>query len=125
METLTILAYFIYALFITLLTFGVGKVLFKNSKTFMTIIFNGRENLALATNKLFEVGFFLFGFGIGLWFLTIPYQIYTKKGLFEILSQKIGSFTLFIGILLFANLFLFFRGMKHRSRPDAKTGINA
>ncbi len=118
-SNLTLTAYCIYILFVTGLTFGVARILFRNSREFMRIIFGGRENLALATNQLFEVGFFLFGFGIGLLWLYIGYNIASTKGLFEVLSSKIGGFTLFIGGLLFFNLWLFFRGMKYRKRADA------
>lgn len=117
-SNLTLLAYTIYVLFVTGLTLGVARILFRNSREFMRIIFNGRENLALATNQLFEVGFFLFGFGIGLLWLYIGYDIAGFKGVFEVLSQKVGSFTLFIGGLLFFNLYLFFRGMKYRKRSE-------
>ena len=117
-SNLTLLAYTIYVLFVTGLTLGVARILFRNSREFMRIIFNGRENLALATNQLFEVGFFLFGFGIGLLWLYIGYDIAGLKGVFEVLSQKVGSFTLFIGGLLFFNLYLFFRGMKYRKRSE-------
>lgn len=120
MENLTISAYLIYGIFITLLTFYVGKTLFKNSKTFMMIIFNDNENLASSTNRLFEVGFFLFGLGIGLWFLTINKSILNYKLFFELLSVKIGKFTIFMGILLFGNLYLFFRGMKVRKSKTAE-----
>lgn len=119
METLAVVNYFIYTVFIIFLTLFVAKNLFKNSKTFMMLIFNGREELANATNRLFEVGFFLFGFGIGLRFLTVNEKIDNFRVLFEILSEKTGGFTLFMGALLFFNLYLFFRGMKNRKRNDA------
>jgi hypothetical protein len=113
-----VLSYVIYFFFVTGLTYGVARILFRNSKEFMFVIFSGKETLALATNRLFEVGFFLFGFGIGLWNLIIYNDIETYRSVFEVLSQKVGGFTLFIGFLLFANLYLFFRGMKHRNRSD-------
>ncbi len=116
--TFTVLSYIIYLFFVTGLTYGVAKILFRNSKEFMLIIFNGRENLALATNRLFEVGFFLFGFGIGLWNLITYHTINDYRDVFEVLSEKIGGFTLFMGFLLFANLYLFFRGMKYRNRQN-------
>ena len=90
----------------------------------MMIIFHDKENLALSTNRLFEVGFFLFGLGIGLWYLTIDTNIINLKLLFEELSIKIGGFTIFMGILLFGNLYMFFRGMKARKRSDAEVNIN-
>jgi hypothetical protein len=111
-------AFIVYLLYISVLSFFVGKILFTNSKTFMMIIFNDREPLALATNRLFEIGFFLFSIGIGLWYMGIETHIANYKTLFEILSAKIGSFTIFMGVLLFGNLYLFFRGMKNRKRME-------
>lgn len=116
METLIIVAYALYVVFVSSLTYFVAKTLFSNSKTFMLVIFNDRENLAFATNRLFEVGFLLLSFGIGLWYMTIYHNIPNYKGLFEVLSVKIGSFTIFMGLLLFGNLYMFFRGMKNRKR---------
>jgi hypothetical protein len=121
-SNLTVLAYVIYVLFVTGLTLTVARILFRNSREFMRIIFSGRENLAMATNQLFEVGFFLFGFGIGLLWLHIGYNIDGYKAIFEVLSEKVGGFALFIGALLFFNLFLFFRGMKYRKATDAQYG---
>ncbi len=118
MATLTIGLYITYILFITASTIYVAHTLFSKSKTFMHVIFNGRDNLADATNKLFETGFFLLAFGLGLFYLETNQQILDYKGLFEVLSVKIGGFTIFLGILLFFNLFMFFRGMKHRRRTE-------
>ena len=119
METLTVITYVIYALFVAILTVFVAKILFKNSQIFMIKIFDNKEDLALATNKLFEVGFFLFGFGIGLWYLTVDNNIVSLKMLFEVLSVKIGAFTMFMGLLLFGNLYMFFRGLKARKISNA------
>ncbi|HZV70367.1 MAG TPA: hypothetical protein VFG10_12515 [Saprospiraceae bacterium] len=118
MATLIIGVYTIYLAFITAATIYVAHTLFSRSKTFMHTIFNGREELADATNKLFETGFFLFAFGLGLWYLQTDREVYTTREVFEILSLKTGGFTIFLGILLFFNLYLFFRGMKHRKRTN-------
>ncbi|HLF62104.1 MAG TPA: hypothetical protein VI603_00020 [Saprospiraceae bacterium] len=117
MAPLINVVYAVYIVFIAAATIYVARTLFSNSKTFMYTIFNGREDLALATNKLFETGFFLLAFGIGLWFLETRELIGTHRRLFEVLSLKTGGFTIFLGILLFFNLYLFFRGMKHRRKP--------
>ncbi|MGL4629571.1 MAG: hypothetical protein ACRCVT_00085 [Leadbetterella sp.] len=118
MENLAISTYVIYALFVALLTIFVARILFKNSLAFMIRIFENKDDLAHATNRLFEVGFFLFGFGIGLWFLTVNHEIKNVKALFEVLSVKVGSFTMFIGVLVFFNMYMFFRGLKSRKRTE-------
>jgi hypothetical protein len=122
-SSLVVLCYIIYTLFVAGLTFGVARILFRNGREFMRVIFGNREALALATNQLFEVGFFLFGFGIGLRCLYIGQYVVDTKDVFEVLSEKIGAFTLFIGILLFFNLFLYFRGMNYRKRTDMEKPI--
>lgn len=115
METSKIvIGYFIYVPVILLLTFLVSRTLFKNGKTFMLDIFRGQEEIANATNKLFEVGFYLLNIGFGLLILKIYSSNFdeTYQSLIEILSSKIGGFSMYLGIVLFLNLFMFFRGRK-------------
>lgn len=115
METSKIvIGYFIYVPVILLLTFLVSRTLFKNGKTFMLDIFRGQEEIANATNKLFEVGFYLLNIGFGLLILKIYSYNFdeTYQSLIEILSSKIGGFSMYLGSMLFLNLFMFFRGRK-------------
>ncbi len=108
--------YVTYLLFITAATIYVGKTLFNHSKVFMTTIFNDRDHLAIATNRLFEMGFYLLALGIGFLFLKVGFDIETLRMFYEAASIKVGGYTLFLGVLLMLNLYLFFRGMKHRSK---------
>lgn len=124
MANLIIGVYAIYLIFIAVATIYVARTLFTHSKVFMDTIFNGRTALATATNKLFETGFFLLAFGIGLWYTETYAAIDTYKQFFEILSVKTGAFTLFLGVMLMFNLYLFFRGMKYRKRTDDGTVIH-
>lgn len=122
-----IIGYLIYLPIIVLLTIYVSKTLFNNGKTFMIDIFRGKEEIALATNKLFEVGFYLLNIGWGLLILKISYYgTMTNQTLIEVLSLKIGAFSIYLGVMLFFNLFLFFRGRKKSKqnqffdpKPDA------
>lgn len=109
-----IIGYFIYLPVIILLTFFVSKTLFKNGRIFMIEIFKGREEIALSTNRLFEVGFYLLNLGFGLSILRIESYHFdeTYQELIEVLSTKIGGFSIYLGIMLFLNLFLFLRGHK-------------
>ena len=110
--TLNFAAYLIYLPLVIILTWYVAHTLFKNSKVFMLDIFRGRTELAISTNKLFETGFYLLNLGFALLIMDISYEILDNRTLMEILSTKIGGFCIYLGIMLFFNLYLFFRGKK-------------
>lgn len=110
-----IIGYLIYLPIVIVLTIYVSKMLFKNGKLFMIDIFKGKEDIATATNKLFEIGFYLINIGWAMLILKISY--YSSNGmnyqtLIEILSKKIGGFSIYLGVMLFINLYLFFRGRR-------------
>ncbi|MFT6502327.1 MAG: hypothetical protein ACJASQ_002453 [Crocinitomicaceae bacterium] len=115
--TMTVTAYAIYLPVVIFLTLFVAKTLFKNGKVFMLDIFRGREEIAFATNKLFEVGFYLMNIGFALLILKMSYTPYTVQSTIEVLSYKIGGFAIYLGIMLFLNLYLFFRG-KSKSKEN-------
>ena len=113
METSKILiGYAIYLPIALFLTYYVSKTLFKNSKVYMLDIFKGREEIADATNKLFETGFYLLNLGFALMILEMNMNQDTYQLLIEKLSYKIGGFTIYLGIMLFLNLYFFFRGKR-------------
>ena len=120
-STKIVIAYFIYLPIVIGLTIFVSKKLFESGKSFMVEIFRGQENIALATNKLFEVGFYLINIGWALLIMKIAYFNYnhdiTNQELIEILSKKIGGFSIYLGVMLLLNLFLFLRGRKVARRP--------
>lgn len=124
METSKILiGYAIYLPIAIFLTFYVSKTLFKNSKIYMLDIFKGREEIALATNKLFETGFYLLNLGFALRILEMNIYNNSYQSLIEELSYKIGGFSIYLGIMLFLNLFLFFRGKRKASESQIKKEI--
>jgi hypothetical protein len=106
------IAYVIYLPLIIVLTWYVAHTLFKNSKVFMLDIFSGKEEIAYSTNTLFETGFYLLNLGFALLIMEISYQISSSRNLLEILSSKIGGFAIYPGLMLFFNLYLFFRGRR-------------
>ena len=115
METSKILVgYFIYLPITIALTLFVSNILFKNGRLFMIDIFKGKQDIALATNKLFKVGFYLLNIGFALLIMEIQEYGFndTYQNLAEVLSSKIGGFTIYLGPMLFFNMFLFFRGRK-------------
>lgn len=113
METTKILiGYSIYLPIALLLTYYVSKTLFKNGKIFMLDIFKGREDIAEATNKLFETGFYLLNIGFALMILELQLSRDSYQELIENLSYKIGGFSIYLGVMLFFNLYFFFRGKR-------------
>ena len=105
-------AYLIYLPIVISLTWYVAYVLFKNSRTFMLDIFHGKEEIATSTNTLFKTGFYLLNLGFALVIMEIAAEILDGQTMLEILSYKIGGFSIYLGIMLFFNLYLFFRGRR-------------
>ena len=131
METKVVLAYMIYLPVVLGLTLYVARTLFTNGRIFMLDIFKGKEDIANATNKLFEVGFYLLNMGFALLILRIDQgesSVYdpelevqvpvitraldTNQEMVEALASKVGGFAIYLGVMLFLNMYLFFRGRK-------------
>lgn len=123
-QHIIITAYGIYLPVSVLLTLFVAKTLFKNGKVFMLDIFNGRQDIAFATNKLFEVGFYLLNIGFALVILEYEGNMPDYQVMIEKLSFKLGMFSIYLGIMLFLNLYLFFRG-KRKSKEHRNQLHNA
>lgn len=112
MKDLIVLAYTIYLPIVILLTFYVANSLFKNSIVYMNDIFNGRAEIAKATNTLFKIGFYLMNLGFALFILRIADSLSNAQQTIEALSMKVGGFSIYLGAMLFFNMYLFFRGKR-------------
>lgn len=120
-----LISYLIYLPISMVLTWYVAHTLFKNSRIFMLDIFHGKTEIANATNKLFEVGFYLLNVGFALWILETEVEILSSQRIVEVLSKKIGGFSIYLGLMLFFNLYMFFRGRKAsrmNTKPDNRLG---
>jgi len=111
-ESLNFTAYCIYLPVVIVLTWYVAHTLFKNSKVFMMDIFHGKADIALSTNKLFETGFYLLNLGLALKIMEVATEISNSRTMLEILSSKVGGFSIYLGVMLFLNLYFFFRGKR-------------
>lgn len=124
METTKILiGYAIYLPIAIFLTFYVSRTLFQNGKIYMLDIFKGREEIANATNKLFETGFYLLNLGFALMILQLNIYDNSYQSLVEALSYKIGGFSIYLGIMLFVNLYFFFRGKRKAKETQIEERI--
>jgi len=107
----------IYLPIVITLTVFVSQFLFKNSKTFMIDIFHQKEDIAMATNSLFKIGFYLLNIGFALCIIEF-YEIKTMESLVVDMSEKIGKFSIYLGIMMLLNLLLFLKGRKHAMNKD-------
>lgn len=105
-------AYMIYLPIVIALTVLVSQFLFKNSRTFMIDIFHQKKDIAMATNSLFKIGFYLLNIGFALCIIEF-FPIETIERLVVALSKKIGGFSIYLGIMMLLNLLLFLKGCKH------------
>ncbi|MCS4301108.1 hypothetical protein [Chryseobacterium sp. BIGb0232] len=104
--------YMIYLPIVISLTVLVSQFLFKNSKAFMIDIFHQKKDIAMATNSLFKIGFYLLNIGFALCIIEF-FQIESIERLVVALSKKIGGFSIYLGIMMLLNLLLFLKGRKH------------
>lgn len=112
-----IAAYSVYLPVTLFLTYYVAKTLFNSGKIFMLDIFRGRVEIAESTNHLFRVGFYLLNIGFAMLILKTNYEVFNGQTLLEVLSLKVGGFSIYLGLMLFFNLYLFFRG-KRKSKEN-------
>ncbi|MCE4067254.1 hypothetical protein LXM63_19285 [Chryseobacterium gleum] len=113
-------AYMIYLPIVITLTVLVSQFLFKNSKTFMIDIFHQKTDIAMATNSLFKIGFYLLNIGFALCIIEF-FQIESVERLVVALSKKIGGFSIYLGIMMLLNLLLFLKGRKHALNNEKLT----
>ncbi|MCJ8288334.1 MAG: hypothetical protein HRT58_03305 [Crocinitomicaceae bacterium] len=118
-NSMIIIAYATYLPIAILLTYYVARNLFRNSEIFMLEIFRGKKDIALATNKLFEIGFYLLNIGYVLLILKMTY-INSYQDVIERVSFKLGGVSIYLGILLFFNLYLLFRGKRASKQNGEK-----
>ncbi len=110
---LIVTAYIVYLPVAILLTFVVAKIFFKNSRIFMSDIFRGRLEIANSTNTLFEMGFYLLSLGFALFIMKVEgVSTMSHRMFYEVLSEKVGTLSVFLGIMVFFNLYMLFRGKK-------------
>ena len=117
--SLVLIAYAIYLPISIGLTTFVSQHLFKNSKIFMLDIFNQQEDIAMATNKLFKIGFYLINIGFALKIIKI-YSLSDYKNLVEVLSTKLGGFSIYLGIVMVIFIVFFLNGRKASKKENLR-----
>ncbi len=100
--------YVVYGLVSLGLTIWLARTLFRNGAVFLRDVFADKPDLADAVNRLLVVGFYLLNLGYACLLLKAPGAA-TMVSAIEVLAGKLGALLLSLGVLHFANMFLFHR----------------
>jgi len=113
-----LVAYVLYLLIAVPLTIWVGSTLSRNGRLFLVDVFDGKEELAEAVNKLLVVGFYLLNLGVVALYLRIGDTLADAREVIEVLSVKMGVVLLMLGIVHLVNVYVFNK-IRRRGRLDA------
>jgi len=109
-----VVSYSIYLALGALITLIVGRMLFSRGEIYLRDVFEANQELAGATNQLLRVGFYLVLGGYILVTLKISGQVADLREMIEVLSGKLGTILLAIGILHLFNLLILSTIRRHR-----------
>ncbi|MBL9130631.1 MAG: hypothetical protein JNG86_05495 [Verrucomicrobiaceae bacterium] len=105
----TVLTYTLYLALAVAMTVWVARTLHKNGRVFLVECFHGNAELADSVNHLLVVGFYLMNIGFISLYLRTTEDVLGARGVFEILSSKMGIVLLALGAMHFFNLYVFTR----------------
>ena len=121
----TTTAYIIYLIVSLAMTVWVGRTLHRNGRPFLVEMFERREALADAVNRLLLVGFYLVNAGFVTLALRFGSRPTSGHGAIEFVSTKFGVVLLVLGVMYFSTILgdmAFHRHQQRRRRtePDRK-----
>ncbi len=118
---LTYLFYFILLLFVVLY---VGQVLYKSGRPFLMNTFSGNETVADAVNKFLLAGYYLTNIGYTTIVLRVWDKVESPFQFLNVLSFKIGTILLMLGIMHFINILtLIFIGKSRSPNRDREKAL--
>lgn len=108
----TVITYALYLALAVSMTVWVARTLHKNGRVFLIECFHGNTELADSVNHLLVVGFYLVNIGFVSLYLKTTEDVLGARGVFELLSDKMGVVLLLLGAMHFFNLYVFTRMRK-------------
>ena len=101
--------YAIYLAVSSAVTVWVARTLYRSGRAFLVDAFHGNDDLADSVNHLLVVGFYLVNLGWIVMTLRTQVSVVTAREAIELLSDKVGTVLLVLGIMHLFNVFLFNR----------------
>lgn len=113
--------YIAYLLISLVTVVWVAQTLHKNGRPFLLDAFHGNTSLADSVNHLLVVGFYLINIGYVALALREDNTVTTMQHAIEVVSTKIGTVLIILGLMHFFNIFLFNRARKAARHPKTPT----
>lgn len=110
----TVTTYSLYLALAISMTVWVARILHKNGRVFLVECFLGNAELADSVNHLLVAGFYLINIGFVSLYLKTTEEVLGARGIFELLSGKMGVVLLVLGVMHFFN-FLIFNRLRRRA----------
>ena len=104
-----VVVYGMYALSSVGLTIWLARTLSRNGEVFLDDVFADNPRMAGAVNRLLVVGFYLINLGYAFVTLKAGSPSLTGVEAIETLAAKLGALLLALGVMHFANLYVFHR----------------
>ncbi|MFC9257987.1 hypothetical protein [Amycolatopsis thailandensis] len=108
-----VVAYALYLAITVPLTVLVARTLSRHGKTFLEDVFQDKQALAHSVNQLLVVGFYLVSLGFVTLFLTSDDTVLDARDVFEMVSVKVGTVALVLGVMHVGNV-LVFNGIRRK-----------
>jgi len=102
-------SYLVYLVISLVVTVLVARTLHKNGRVFLVDAFRGNAELAGSVNHLLVVGFYLINVGYVTQALTTDRTADSPRTAIELVSSKLGTILLVLGVMHFFNLYVFNR----------------
>ncbi len=103
----TFVAYLIYLAVTVPLVVYVARTLQRHGSIFLREVFHGNDGLASAVNHLLVVGFYLLNLGYVSLFLRTGDTVVGGEGILELVSKKVGTVAIVLGVVHLANVWVF------------------
>jgi hypothetical protein len=113
-----VISYAVYLAVTLAVTVWTARTLHFNGRIFLVDAFHGNEALADSVNHLLVVGFYLINVGYVALALETQANVDSARQAIELVSGKIGTVLLVLGIMHFFNL-LVFNTIRRRNQPPA------
>ena len=110
MSNPVLLVFVPYAVIAITLTIWLARTLSRHGAVFLTNVFPDKPDLANAINQLLVIGFYLVNIGWSLLLLRaneIGYSVATPTDAIALLTTRLGTLLLLLGLAHLANLYVF------------------